>query len=255
MPVDSDALEKQLAAQQTEEHTDWLERWDLQKLHALATSQASQGFYSLKPDVKAHKLEPEKEIPKTNIWGRPLAKKLVRSKRRKWYKRLINRVMAPVGRGQWEALRDLASGDADRSLYMMPPRRTRVERIEEKKERETWDWRRYAVEPVRSVERGMSRSKIAWTGQVPTGPYGARNGTDIHDYSSKRFWRRLYMRVWEATPTMAEKPGEEGQWNVEWGGISRRVPVARPEQMAFFDGEIPATASQRKKRGHTQLKK
>lgn len=219
---------------------DWLDDWDLPKLHVLAVSQARQSFWSPKPDIKGSKLKPENDIPKENSWGRPLPMKLARSKLRKWYKMLINRLMPPLGRAEWNTLELLARGEPDRSLWAMPSRRSpaRSHREDEDDGRKTWDWRAYATEPVRSIERGSSRSQKARTGEEGEAPYGLGPPIGLQNYNSLRMWQRLYTKVWLMTPTMAESESHPGKWNILWGKKSRDVPVATPNQTAFFEGAV-----------------
>lgn len=223
---------------------DWLDSWDLPKLAALAASQAKHTYFSMKPELKERQLKiTEDEIPAENALGRPFGAKAARSKLRKWYKYIIDKLMAPLPRDEWEALGRLARGEEHAwDVGGPPPRRkmcgeaeTTTTTMTKKKQ---WDWRVYAVEPVRSVERAQSRSMKARTGEEGEGPYGLGRAIGLHNYERERLWRRLYSRIWQATPTM-ELMEDGKKWKVEWGKWEQsNIPVAIPSQMAFFDARV-----------------
>ncbi|KAF3766703.1 hypothetical protein M406DRAFT_53276 [Cryphonectria parasitica EP155] len=232
---------------------DWLDNWDLPKLHALAASQAKRSFWSPKPSIKGNKLNPQEAIPELNIWGRPLAARLRRSKMRKWYKAQVNRLMPPVGRGEWEMLRHLAAGTADRNLWEMPTRRPQglpvyqggrpeEEGYDSKQQSGggggKWDWKEFATHPVRHIERGSSRSMKVRTGEQGEAPYGLGAPIGVHSYKRARFWTRLYSKIWEMTPTMTKVEDQPGRWHVEWGRVEKKTPVATANQAAFFKDAI-----------------
>ncbi|KAJ4385661.1 hypothetical protein N0V93_010090 [Gnomoniopsis smithogilvyi] len=221
--------------------SDWLDQWDLPKLTALAASQARQEIGISRREIKGNQLEPtSKDIPAENALGRPLGAQAARRHLRKWYKKLIEKIMAPLPWEEWEALGRLARGEDEPWENGPPPRRPMCGGNTKK---QGWDWKAYAVEPVRSIERGQSRSFKARTGEQGEGPYGLGKPIGLHRYERARLWRRLYMRVWERTPTI-EAVGEGGKWKIEWGKNVREVPLAMPAQMAFFEG-APESASKR----------
>lgn len=225
---------------------DWLDHWDIPKLAALMLSQHRHKFANLKPDLTARQLKiTEEQIPPENALGRPFGAKAARSRLRKYYKKVIDKLSAPLPLEEWEALRKLAKGeDGPWGENGPPPRRKRCGGAETMtttttvKGKKPWDWRLYAVEPVRSVERSQSRSMKARTGEQGEGPYGLGRAIGIHDYQRVRTWRRLYARIWEATPTMVPVASSERKWKIMWGERDRaKVPVALPAQMAFFGYE------------------
>ncbi|CAN8101745.1 unnamed protein product [Discula destructiva] len=229
---------------------DWLEDWDLPALHALLASQSAHGgFASPIPELKGGRrsLAPtEVDIPKVNIWGKPLTPRLARTKLRKWYRSTIKRIMPPLPRAEWEALGVLARGEGNGDGWRVPARRAPgttllVERDGTAEKQREWDWQRYATAPVRSLERGQSRSMKARTGEEGSGPYGVGPATGLHRYDRARLWQRLYLTVWQATPVMEEKQQQAGgvedrEWTIRWGGVPKEVPTARAGQMAFFEG-------------------
>lgn len=261
-PADSAELARQIEVEKGRQQEpkklppDWLDRWDLPKLHALAASQSQRSFWSPKPDVRWKKLNAEDDLPKENTWGRPLAAKLKRSKLRKWYKRLINRIMPPVSRSEWETLGLLATGRAEKSLWQMPTRRPSAQLLNggdgdaTGRHPKVWDWKAYATKPVRSIERGSSRSQKARTGEEGEAPYGLGSPLGLHSYNRSRVWERLYLKVWAMTPIIEEATGQKGKWRIQWGQVRRQYPVAMPTQTAFFI----ETESRSKKKGKINKK-
>lgn len=51
------------------------------------------------------------EIPGLNSWGRPLPVKRVKNLKKRWYAKILETVLPPLPRQEWERLRDLALGD------------------------------------------------------------------------------------------------------------------------------------------------
>lgn len=261
-PADSEELAKQIEESRQQDAQelqskkklppDWLDKWNTEKLLALAASQARQSFWSPKSELKK-KLNPEAGIPEKNVWGRPLPAKLKKSKLRKWYKVLIEKVMPPVGRDEWEALRLLATGEADKSLWAMPARRPLAKSLEsyetdaEDNSSKTWNWKTYATQAVRHIERGQSRSQKGRTGEQGEAPYGLGTPIGMRNYDRTRLWKRLYAKIWAMTPVMEKAAGTKAGWQVEWGRVKREVPVATLEQMDWFEGAEPAKAPKLRK--------
>lgn len=216
---------------------DWLDKWNTRKLRALAASQAKRGpAHSPRPDIKPSQTDPAARLPCMNIWERPLPAKLARSKLRKEYVRLINRILPPLPASEWQTLRALALGHADSSaLGHMPPRRTPAAPLHGDHRASTqWRWHAYATEPVRSVDRASSRSQRGRTGRPVPGPHGQGAAIGLHRYTP-RLLRRLFAKVWEMTSTMEAKPGVEGKWDIAWGKVAKDVPVAATAHATFFD--------------------
>ncbi|KKY29876.1 hypothetical protein UCDDA912_g10189 [Diaporthe ampelina] len=230
---------------------DWLDKWDTRRLRALAASQAERGpAHSPRPDIKTSQTDPAARLPRTNIWERPLPAALARSKLRKEYVRLINRVLPPLPASDWHTLRALALGHADSSaLCQMPPRRPPAAPLHGSHGASTqWRWHAYAAEPVRSVGRASSRSQRGRTGHPVPGPHGQAAAIGLHRYTP-RVLRRLFAKIWEMTPTMEARPGVEGKWDIAWGRMTKGVPVAAAAHAVFFDGAPEATRTGKNKAG------
>ncbi|KUI61589.1 hypothetical protein VP1G_08762 [Cytospora mali] len=264
-PSDSDELERALNNEREartyeardgtlkEREPDWLDKWDTQKIQAFASSQGRKNPpLSPRPQIKSKQVDPASRLPEENIWGRPLAATLARSKLRKEYKALVNRILPPVARTEWDMLRALATGQADKGLWEMPPRRPRAilpdgEHDDGKKTKD-WDWQAYATTPVRSIERGRSRSQRARTGEEVDGFYEQGSPRGVHRYTP-RLWRRLFAKIWETTPTIEEKPGKGGKSDIVWGQMTKDVPVAVAAHAVFFEGAPEVSKTSGKKRG------
>ncbi|KAK7735589.1 hypothetical protein SLS53_007503 [Cytospora paraplurivora] len=244
---------------------DWLDKWDTQSIQHFTMSQGRRNPpASPRPQIKTKQVDPAKRLPEEDIWGRPLAATLARSKLRKEYKALVNRVLPPLPRSEWDMLRALATGEADKVLWEMPPRRpqgisshgnhdSHANGEEEEEGPAQWDWQAYATEPVRSIERGRSRSQRSRTGEKAEGPYEQGNPVGVHRYTP-RLWRRLFAKIWETTPTIDRRPGKDGKEDkpeVVWGQMTKAAPVATAAHAAFFEGapEVSRTSGKKRSRG------
>lgn len=240
-PADSAALQELIRAEERPlgEPDDWLTKWDVGKIQTFLASQAQAGIRSSpRPDIKSTQLDPRKNIPTENIWGRPLHPRLARTKLKKAWKKLIDRVLPPVAEGEWELLRDLASGKKAGPEWEIPTRRTLARRDDKagsEAQGQEWHWAPYTVKPIRQVERKNSRPLKLMTGTA--GGNSSLPGSPpakVHNYTA-RFWRRFYAQIWQMTATMEKKPGGEG-WNIKWG--STRLVLSPPAagHAEFFQG-------------------
>ncbi|KAG8160662.1 hypothetical protein KVR01_008926 [Diaporthe batatas] len=228
---------------------DWLDAWDTRKLRALADSQARRSPpQSPRPDIRASQTDPAARLPRTNIWERPLPAALARSKLRKEYVRLVNRILPPLPAADWDTLRALALGRPDSSaLCQMPQRRPPAVPLRGSHGVNTrWCWHAHATEPVRAAERASSRSQRGRTGRPVPGPHGQGAPIGMHTYTPRTL-RRLFARVWELTPTMEARPGAEDRWDITWGKVPKDVPVAAAGHATLFDGAPAATRAKKGK--------
>lgn len=241
-----DAVSKENEQQRTwtkQPYDDWLAKWDTAKVDALALSQSRAALPPIPlPDLRTRDLNPEKHIPAKNIWGRPLPRKLARSKLKKAYKEIIMRLLPPVGQGEWDVLRKLASGEAG-SEWAVPSRRPVAQPVGDlAEEREPkgmgevvgWEWREYAAKPVRAVDRKKSRNLSALTGVLDDTSLRPTPAVGIHRYTD-RFWRRMYSDIWRMTATMDKKEGGQG-WDIKWGSLDTDVSTPTTVHAEFFDG-------------------
>lgn len=239
---------------------DFLDEWDLQKLEAFVKSQISASpEHSPRPTLKRKNANPMKDIPSENIFGRPLAKKLHRSKLRKAWVKIINRVLPPIPKQEWETLRSLALGEADKSLWVMPARRPMgTASLQDNDnasagEQNIWDWKSYATKPTRLVERNKSRFEQLRSGERGDGPYD-RGPIGAHTFTT-RSWKRMYIKIWEQTATMEKQLKESGQvrWNVQWGRVSEAdAPLPTDAQLEFFTDTSNGVSGKMKPRRRTR---
>lgn len=265
-PSSSDELERALTRElearrykardgtEKERAPDWLDKWDTNKVQAFASSQGhTNQTASPRPEIKAKQVDPATRLPEADLWGRPLAASLARSKLRKEYKALANRVLPPVVKTEWDTLRALTMGEADRGLWEMPPRRPQAiqpdSNLGNEETAKAWDWQAYATEPVRSIERGRSRSQRARTGEEVDGVYGQGNPKGLHRYTP-RLWRRLFGKMWEMTAVIEENAGKNGKAYITWGQTRKDAPVAAAAHAVFFEGapDVSTTSGKRRRK-------
>ncbi|KAH6631241.1 hypothetical protein F5144DRAFT_592295 [Chaetomium tenue] len=102
---------------------DWMDDWDLDKLRALARSQAQATLVNTpKATVTENQAAPEKNLPKENSWGRPLPLKLARTKLKNLWKALADKVLPPLPMEEWKKLEAIANGTVVGN-WLPPPRR------------------------------------------------------------------------------------------------------------------------------------
>lgn len=215
---------------------DWLAKWDKAKVLALAKAQASVDLPEI-PLPTSKITDPHKLVPTENIWGKPLAKKLARSKLRKEYKSLIKRLLPPVEGSEWELLQSLATGQAGPE-YDVPKRRTAA--TNQGTRQEKWEWKDYVLNPVRAVDASRSRVLKSLSGEVDdTSPF-PRSAIGVHRFTG-RSWRRLYADIWRLTATMKERKDQQ-KWDTQWGKLEVKISGPIASQAEFFD-EIPGTST------------
>ena len=76
-------------------------------LRAIAASQKKQPQEHISR-LPVRDIDPR--IPKINSWGRPMPVKRVRNIKRRSYSKLLDKILPPLPRQEWERLRDLSTG-------------------------------------------------------------------------------------------------------------------------------------------------
>lgn len=209
---------------------DWLSHWDKAKVLALARAQASVSLPEV-PLPTGKIADPHKLVPTENIWGKPLAKKLARSKLRKEYKSLIKRLLPPVEESEWELLRSLATGKAGPE-YDVPKRRPVA--TSEGAGEQNWEWKDYALKPIRAADANRSRQLKSLTGEIDdTSPF-PRSAMGVHRLTD-RSWRRLYADIWRMTPTMKARE-DQRSWDTKWGKLGVKISGPTAAHAEFFEG-------------------
>ncbi|KAK0620656.1 hypothetical protein B0T14DRAFT_430128 [Immersiella caudata] len=231
--------EKEIPAAEREE--DWLDRWDLPKVVAFARSQARSCEQSNRPGapLQAKQLNFEAEIPKTDIWGRPLAKKLKRIKVRKGWGRIAERILPPLPAREWDMLSDLASGKGIDPKWAYAHRRTLARSLTGLEEDpHPWKWKAYATKPVSIVDHQLSMKNKLLSGSLGDGtPWGDPEPRDVHRWTP-RLWKRLLFQTFRLCAKMQRKPDGKG-WDIVWGAGTFKPPAANGTAMEFLEGYVP----------------
>ncbi|OAA46107.1 hypothetical protein NOR_02860 [Metarhizium rileyi] len=213
------------------------EKWDQPKLLKVLESQ-KQHQKSTKdttswPGTAVKVIDPDQFVPKTNIWGKPPAACLVRTKRAHWWRRSAEKLMPPLGNGEWDLLRRLSSGAQADGEWAVPQRRhyASTEATLWMESASGWNWESYATTPIAMIEKPRTMSRQRRTGRYDTGPYG---GHQPNKRVSDRWFRRAYNRTWQLTPTMEQDPNTL-QYSIAWGKAVSNLPVAAKAQLEIFD--------------------
>ncbi|KAG5929216.1 hypothetical protein E4U53_002507 [Claviceps sorghi] len=217
----------------------FFERWDQVKLLQFLRSQKQQQMATKDstswPGTFVKSINPDQHVPKTNIWGKPPAASLVRAKRAQWWKRNADKIMPPLGKGEWALLQDLSQGTQEAGEWAIPARRPHA-LVESTSEAGIpggrWDWEAHAAAPAARVEQPRTASRHRRTGLHDSGPYGGTLGRN--DLSS-RWFRRVYNRTWQVTPKMEQDPNTLC-YSFQWGHTVPKLPSATTAQMQIFDG-------------------
>ncbi|RKU42378.1 hypothetical protein DL546_002883 [Coniochaeta pulveracea] len=107
-----------------------------------------------------------------------------------------------------------------------------------------WEWKDYALKPVRLVDAKKSRKMQALTGAVDdTSPF-RKTALGIHKFN-KRLWQRLYTDIWRMTPKMELKT--TNKWEVKWGINKLEVTKGDSDYAEFFEGTADLTTTSKSK--------
>lgn len=215
---------------------DFVDRWDTPRLLQFVKSQASTSLpYNPRPKIKGSgKFDPAFHLPAEGSSGAPLAPKVLRTKLQKGWKDMINRVLPPVEKGEWELLQALATGQAAPALWRVPARRPVAAGGGGGSPQQPWDWEGPAQIAVRQLERQRNRRFKLRSGETDDNPYGQGEPLHKHNYTP-RFWQRTYAMLWGLTATMEKRQDKKNAWKISWGGAEFVVSDSSPEHKEFFD--------------------
>ncbi|KAG5966118.1 hypothetical protein E4U58_002584 [Claviceps cyperi] len=254
-PSDSEALESLLAGSTVSNTPDqseapaqekarssknaFFEKWDTPKLLKLLHSMKQQQG-ATKSSTSWHKgtlkaINPENFVPETNIWGKPPAACVVTAKRAHWWRRMAEKIMPPLGQGEWEFLGQLSQGGQDAGEWAIPSRRPLALPRQSKSKAETsnhWDWKAHIAKPTARLERQRSSTLKRRSGLQGSGPYA---GYELSKEVSGRWFRRVYNRAWQISSKMEQDPNTLN-YKFEWGRAMPKLPPAIPLQMQIFEG-------------------
>lgn len=213
----------------------FLDKWELPKLLRNLESQKQhqrETKHSTSwPNRAVKLLDPDQNVPKTNIWGNPPAESLVRTKRANWWKTHADKIMPPIRKWEWDLLQRLGNGAQEQGEWTVPHRR-HYPSEEATSQVNKWNWESYATAPAARVELPRSMPRQRRTGQRDTGPYGGRErGKQV----SNRWFRRAYNRTWQLTPTAVRNPDTHKD-TLMWGKPFDNLPTATAAQLGIFKG-------------------
>lgn len=245
-PQDSAALGTTLSTQSntknSKQNQSLLQKWDLRKLTDILASQKKQQAQTRAtagwPGSLIRTLNHDTETPKLTPWQQPPTDKLVQTKRRKWWKRHADKIMPPLGKGEWELLQRLSANaqesDAD---WRVPPRRSYAVQCSPERPVDDMEWQRYATQNAATVERDKHGDSERRSGQVETSPYGTfvRQGA-----LPARWFRRAYERTWNRTPYLEQHPNTM-RYTFKWGNRASAVLPAGGDTHAEFFGATRRT--------------
>ncbi|KAG5979792.1 hypothetical protein E4U55_004750 [Claviceps digitariae] len=221
----------------------FFERWDRDKLLQLMRSQKQQQSSTKNstswPGQLIRKTNPDQQLPKMNAWGKPATAILLRAKLASWWRRNAEKLMPPLGKGEWDLLQRLSKGGQDTDEWAVPARRphglTRSASKAVIPSDDQWDWVAYASASTARVENPRTRLQRRRTGLHDSGPYGGRLS---RNELSSRWLRRAYNRTWQLTPMMEQEPNTL-RYIFKWGGTGPEMPSATTSQMHIFEGTDP----------------
>lgn len=212
-------------------------RWDEPKLRQILESQksqekATQQSTSWRTGIKS--LNSDQYVPQKTIWGTPPVDSLVQSKRARWWRSNAEKIMPPLGRGEWELLGKLAGGAQETGEWKVPSRRRpAIPVIEDSNDvQHAQALLDYARAKASSIESRSKVRQVRFSGRKDCGPYtrGQEDRT-----ISPRWFKRAYNRTWQTTPTMTQNPNTL-QYSFTWGAITPKIPEASAQQRAVFAG-------------------
>lgn len=212
-------------------------KWDQEKLQRLLRAQKKRvevtpsASHLLGPQIKFSALN---EAP--SIWGKPAHEFVVNARKAAWWRRMADKVLPPLGKGEWELLQKLSSGGPEADEWRAPERRMAVGGVqdaEKSTDEEVPDLMRYASQPAAVVERSRGAKRMSRSGQRDTGPYGkTHSGNGLTD----RWFRRAYNRTWLLTPKMQQDP-RTLKYEFVFGNLpGRQLRDATPQQQSVFEG-------------------
>lgn len=216
----------------------FVDSWDQEKILNIMSSQMKQ-YKATKntstwPAREIRNVNEKQFAPGDNVWGKPPAEARVANSRAKWWKLSANKIMPPIGKGEWELLGRLSAGAQEENEWRIPERRPQAIAIHgaEDADSTTWDWAGYATQPTNVVERAASPSRQLLTGRKGSGPYAGR---DRERTTSARWFRRAYNRTWQLTPRMNENPNTL-QYEFQWGQSMASTAPPSKAQLEFLEG-------------------
>jgi len=182
------------------------------------------------------------KIPKENLWGRPLPRKLDASLRRRFWAATLDKLLPPVPLHDWNRLRDISTGVVPYEKLLSRRSSYRVaskprEDIEEKLlEIVTVPARKVIADTGDELIFNGEEGRLCWANNEDDTNINGDKRCEI----SPRTMRRLYGSIWNTTSTMS-KDEATGRWIVKWGSgrsaaSAAHLTVASPGDKELFEG-------------------
>jgi hypothetical protein len=226
------------------QNSTWLENWDLEKVKALANAQFcfQSHSYSWPKDMN-RSVDPKKMLSAENCWGLPLKPKLVTNKTKTHFAKVFSNLMPPLPQGEWDVLKALALGEAEESMWSIPPRRPVAVGSDEAQTAaacsaalgdKQWSWEKYATQSVRCLEKGNARKRSKYSASFDEVIQGHGRPIGVRVFKPRSLRRYIYGRVWEASPVVKTTSG--GKLAVTWGNQDIKVSGPSASDLPFFEG-------------------
>ncbi|EWG51442.1 hypothetical protein FVEG_16795 [Fusarium verticillioides 7600] len=210
-------------------------KWDTEKLRKLLRSQRDlqQSARLSWPHRDIKSLQPDSKVPSQTIWGKSPTPNIYQAKRAKFWKRISNKTMPPLGKDEWDLLGRLSSGAQQEDQWKVPERRPVAKPSHGSTTKsDTWDWEGYASRPASQVERQSPLSVYGLVGRnKEKHPYQPRLN---HQEYSPRWFRRAYQRVWQFTPKM-DPDSKPDKLKFIWGALTTPAVPPTRAQLAIFE--------------------
>lgn len=212
-----------------------VDRWDFEKLQNFMQSQIEHTRV-VAPAVwrreRPARWNPAPGLPEKNIWGHDLPLRELRSRLKSWWKTNINKLMPPLGAGEFQTLRELATKNEVGQLLRIPPRRPVAAPVQEEGACPggAWDWRAYASLPASQIERERRAGFQESIHGYRYDPVPVRAGRP-----SNRKLRRTAGKVFEAS-SYIKRDENTAKSKIIWGNLAPDLPAVSPAGSTFFEG-------------------
>ncbi|KAF5636815.1 hypothetical protein F52700_4944 [Fusarium sp. NRRL 52700] len=209
-------------------------KWNTEKLQKLLRSQrdVQQSTKLSWPHRDIKSLRPDSKVPLQTIWGKPPPPNIYQAKRAKFWKRISDKMMPPLGKDEWDLLGRLSNGAQQEDQWKVPERRPVAKPLRGATTKsDAWDWEGYASRPASQVERQSPLSVYALVGRdTEKHPYQPRLN---HQEHSPRWFRRAYQRVWQFTPKK-DPNSKPDRLKFIWGALTTPAVPPTKAQLAVF---------------------
>ncbi|KAK0670151.1 hypothetical protein QBC41DRAFT_98208 [Cercophora samala] len=260
LPATSEELETWVSrtrAWSVDRDPDWLDGWDTEALLAFAKVQAKTSLAASPrgPLLHKHLVSPEREIPNQNVYGKPFPEKVIRTKIKKLYASLADRILPPLSESEWDKLALVAEGKFEEAGWYIPSRRPVGKSLVEHDDKNAgdWKWQLYATRPAALVDIAQNKKQRLLSGATDENtPYGNSQPLNRHLYTP-RFWKRLMKSIWLLTAKRAQDP-EKGGHVITWARAPFQPPTPTASEVEFFrslpvDAELNQDIKGTKKKG------